>query len=415
MDEYLGIALLVNTALSFIVSHVASVRGKSSGGFFALSFLASFLVGILVLIALTGGDNSSGNSSNKERKNCPFCDEAISPSAKICQFCKSNVVVHFEELAQRNAAVQAQDDKDAAEKSEALSLEEKKASELSEQKRLQEAQSRKLLVAKLLRSPIAWVTTVLLVIGSVGTFLLVTQESRQEAREAAQELDRVADLEAAEFERVQALMDFDCTISKDDIQVNFERYVEIDVQLPPDCHTGVRTALEQNAYPSKFGGDTSIRVFLDGELVSSKLLRYLPENNNYATLVPDQTFHDYLNEFETEGANLRVEAEFIGGNLRSDPTSLTVVVPQPEKGHKFFHFYVSDHTLGGLARASASSRHTLDRLFFDWPGDEFDEMVELPHNGSSYTTTSSAGAEFGRLTVTGYIDGVAVQIESGDY
>jgi hypothetical protein len=118
MDECLGIALLVNTALSFIVSHVASVRGKSSGGFFALSFLASFLVGILVLIALTGNDNTS----DKDRAPCPFCDEAISPNAKICQFCKSNVVTHFENLSEP-AAVKAQAEADEAEREEEDRLE----------------------------------------------------------------------------------------------------------------------------------------------------------------------------------------------------------------------------------------------------------------------------------------------------
>jgi len=402
MDEYLVIALLVNTALSFIVSHVAFLRGKSPGAFFALSFLASFLVGILVLIALTGSDNSSDNSSDKDRMNCPFCDEAISPNAKICQFCKSNVVAHFEEVTQRDVAVQAQAAKDEAEKSAALELEEREANKLSEQRRLQEAQSRKLLVAKLLRSPIAWIITVLLVGGSVGTFLLVTQESRQET------------------ERVQALMDFDCTISQDAIQINFEPDLDINVQLPPECHVGIRTALEQNVYPSEFGGDISIRVFLDDELVSDRLKAYIPAKTNYSysTRILDQSFREYRIEFGTAAAKLRVEAEFLGGNLRSDLTSLTVDVLDPKKDQRFFDIGAYDLSSSSLGWTDLSSRYVVDEFFFDWPGTQFDEIIDTESYGDGpygrdYSSDGPGGA--GKLTVTAYIDGVEVQTESTDY
>ena len=43
---------ITNSFLSIAVSYVAASKGRSAGGFFFLSFFFSFLVGILVVLAL---------------------------------------------------------------------------------------------------------------------------------------------------------------------------------------------------------------------------------------------------------------------------------------------------------------------------------------------------------------------------
>jgi archaellum biogenesis protein FlaJ (TadC family) len=45
-------AFLVNLALAFIVGYLARTKGRSFGGFFFLAFVLSFVVGILVLLAM---------------------------------------------------------------------------------------------------------------------------------------------------------------------------------------------------------------------------------------------------------------------------------------------------------------------------------------------------------------------------
>jgi hypothetical protein len=411
MDGYLVIALLVNTALSAIVANVAFLRGKSPGAFFALSFLASFLVGILVLIALTGSDNSSDNSSDKDRMNCPFCDEAISPNAKICQFCKSDVVAHFEEVTQRDVAVQAQAAKDEAEKSAALELEEREANKLSEQRRLQEAQSRKLLVAKLLRSPIAWITTVLLLGGSVGTFLVLTEESRQEAAEA----NRVAELEEEEVERIRASLEMiECTISEDAIGINFYTHVFVNVQLPSDCHEGIKAALKQGDLAYADAGQLRIQVFLDSKLVASKLIRYSREGNDYRLPVRDLAFQEHRRDYGKVAAMFEVTAQYTRNAYEPEATVVSVPIPNPETGHRFFR--VGTSTLFGTG-LSASVRLTsyfaVDEVFFDWPGFQFDEL----QNASAGTPFRSRVSDLssGALTITAYLDGVIVQTEVVNY
>ena len=92
--------LLVNIALSILVAYVAGQKGRSKGGFFLISFLFSFIVGILVVIAVpkieqSGISTSRGTKLGATNKQlCPHCNGEIMPGSLICKHCgkKTNSV-----------------------------------------------------------------------------------------------------------------------------------------------------------------------------------------------------------------------------------------------------------------------------------------------------------------------------------
>jgi hypothetical protein len=99
---YLLVVFVVNALLSGLVAWVADQRGRSAGGFFALSFFLSFVIAMIVLIALPNLSGDSSSSSNvygaaDESRDCPYCAESIKPQAVKCRFCGSDVEPIIEE------------------------------------------------------------------------------------------------------------------------------------------------------------------------------------------------------------------------------------------------------------------------------------------------------------------------------
>lgn len=101
--------LVFNSVFSGLVAYVASQKGRSGPGFFFLSFFLSFIVGILVVIALPHNDQRSATSPYSGRLShrngealikCPQCAEWIKSEAKICRHCGSNVEKTVEEVLQ---------------------------------------------------------------------------------------------------------------------------------------------------------------------------------------------------------------------------------------------------------------------------------------------------------------------------
>lgn len=96
---YLISGLLINFLLSFLVAYVASEKGRSGPGFFFLSFFFSFLVGILVALAVPsvgnasaqGGNPSSAKFIQDEPRLCPYCAEEIKWEASVCKHCSRDI------------------------------------------------------------------------------------------------------------------------------------------------------------------------------------------------------------------------------------------------------------------------------------------------------------------------------------
>ena len=80
-----GLLLFVNFILSFVAGGVASSKGRSVFGYFFLSIFFSFLVAILVLVALPAKKNVY------ELRECPYCAEEIKREALVCKHCTREV------------------------------------------------------------------------------------------------------------------------------------------------------------------------------------------------------------------------------------------------------------------------------------------------------------------------------------
>ena len=89
-----------NALLAIPVAYAATTKGRSGVGFFLLSFFFSFIVGILIVIAVPrvapkpAQRSYSGNfksTSEGELVKCPFCAEWVKSEAKVCKFCGKDI------------------------------------------------------------------------------------------------------------------------------------------------------------------------------------------------------------------------------------------------------------------------------------------------------------------------------------
>jgi hypothetical protein len=106
---------ITNSFLSIAVSYVAASKGRSAGGFFFLSFFFSFLVGILVVLALPKLESKlvvvseSGSFGVKESERlfkCPYCAEWVKAEAKICRFCNKEIAHDIARLSVKDLKAQ---------------------------------------------------------------------------------------------------------------------------------------------------------------------------------------------------------------------------------------------------------------------------------------------------------------------
>lgn len=95
--EALFIALFINAMLSLPAGFLAKSKGRSFVGYYALGFLLSFLVALIVVAAvpsLKSSGSVNGAFQNQPRvtawthKRCHFCKEQILAEATICRYCK---------------------------------------------------------------------------------------------------------------------------------------------------------------------------------------------------------------------------------------------------------------------------------------------------------------------------------------
>lgn len=69
-----------------VVAFIASARGRSGWGFFALSVLLSPLLGLIVLLA-TPGPKAAAAAAAERRGPCWQCKELVIVGASQCRFC----------------------------------------------------------------------------------------------------------------------------------------------------------------------------------------------------------------------------------------------------------------------------------------------------------------------------------------
>lgn len=77
--------LLIDSSVALLVGFVAGSRGYSRAGFALISFFASFLVALLLLIAMPRKHPAELSVT------CPFCKEQIRAGAMICKHCGSQL------------------------------------------------------------------------------------------------------------------------------------------------------------------------------------------------------------------------------------------------------------------------------------------------------------------------------------
>jgi hypothetical protein len=210
--ELVGVVLgvlVTNGLASLLVAYVAGQKGRSKVGFFWLSFFTSFLIGILVVIAIPQLEESQASQKRSYTGRvsytasgltvkCPLCAEWVSGEAKVCKHCGRDIADEVRgaieserqaEESERRAAIA----EDGARRAEAMRFEEentRRERELFEEKSRKRRElfgSKRFRVAALVGAGVA-----LLAVTS-GILFVLTIAADDAAREAetADRLDRL--------------------------------------------------------------------------------------------------------------------------------------------------------------------------------------------------------------------------------
>ncbi len=84
--QWLWFLVFVNVIFAIAVAYAAGQKGRSAAGFFFLSIFLSFIVAVLILLAVPAAQKSVSNL-----RECPKCLAEIPFAASKCRFCQSDV------------------------------------------------------------------------------------------------------------------------------------------------------------------------------------------------------------------------------------------------------------------------------------------------------------------------------------
>lgn len=101
MDSALFGFFFLNIFLAGVVAYVASTKRRSPYAFFLLSFFFSFIVGIIVVLAIAPGNRAK---KGEVRANCPYCKEGINALATVCKHCGREIEPQTALIAEAEAA-----------------------------------------------------------------------------------------------------------------------------------------------------------------------------------------------------------------------------------------------------------------------------------------------------------------------
>jgi hypothetical protein len=97
ISSYLVLAIVLSAGFGLLAGWLAKQRGRSAGKYFALSFFFSFLIAVIVLLALPNLNTESTPSQTPSvvLEKCPNCAEMINSEANVCRFCQRGVSEDF--------------------------------------------------------------------------------------------------------------------------------------------------------------------------------------------------------------------------------------------------------------------------------------------------------------------------------
>ena len=388
LGVFFWIAVVINAALSGLVGYAAKQRGRRASNFFWLSFLASFLVGILVLLALP----QLGEQSPISRENCPRCDELVSIKAQICPHCKSEVAETF-------GAIQLRRREEAARAAEIFAADEAKSLADQATARAVSGEARRRVLSRLARSPATWI--IALVATSLAALGILT--SMHNTRVAAEE-------EA----RVQSLVRPNCTISSNSVNFDFQKTVTVKVSLPDGCVENLRQALDQGLISEETDlGSLKLDVSLDGRKVRDAVLDVTTDfASEFELKIPNSAFYEFAYDRKMAAKSIKVRANYESPLQVRLATVVESDIPLREPS------IASDLMLLGksfdwkVATVKYTSYQVADEIEFDWPLDSNDLKVR-GHEFSKFSTEDEVAIRSGLVGMSGFYWDWETPLEEG--
>lgn len=342
-----GFAIVINAALSGLVGYAAKQRGRRASNFFWLSFFTSFLVGILVLLALP----QLGDQSPISRENCPQCDELVSIKARICPHCKSEVAEAF-------GAIQLRRRKKAAQAAEIFAADEAKRLAEQDAARTASVEARRRLLSRVVSSPITWVAA----LAATGLALTSLQNIRVVAEEEA---------------RVQSLVRPNCSISSNSVNFDFQQTVTVKVSLPVGCVKNLRQALDESLISEATDlGHLKLVVFLDGQKVRDATLELTKDSSSEFELnIPNSDFYEHAHDRKMAAKSIEVEASYESPLQVGLATTVESDIPLREPSITPHLMILGKSFDWKVATVRYTSYQVADAIEFDWPLDSHDMKV----------------------------------------
>ena len=341
------IIVVLNSALSGLVSYAAKQRKRSAAGFFWLSFLVSFLVAILILLALPAGKSQV---DNLDRLPCPHYDEKISKNAKICPHCRQSVGSHFENI-------EAQREADEADKKLAIQRLEVAASK----KAKVEAAARKEFVLKWLRKPIVWIAIgIMIAILALAVFIYVINEDRK-----------------------TRLLSPDCTVKNQSIDISFDIVMKIGFSLPDECGKSLGLAVREGLVDSRLAvGKVNVVVYFDDREIETFSVAQGFTKSAYTVQVPNELFWEYSSDYSRIAESVKVELTYQSSLTLTQPASATQIIPKISPVVQLEKMMRTSTSTEGFSTFAVfleyATYQVADSIEFDWPGIDWDQTQKTP-------------------------------------